>query len=131
MNQKAKILIVDDEQIILDMYGVAFEVAGMHVYKADNAEEGLKIALAEKPDIIYTDIVMPDKDGFWLLREIKKNHGSETASIPVIMLTNMDDPDTRKTCCDLGCLFYLVKPNHIPSNLVAMAKEILTAKKLK
>ena len=71
---------------------------------------------------------MPGKDGFWLLENVKKNNDKELARIPVVMLTNMDDSESRKTCCELGCLYYLVKPNHIPSNLVEMAKEILVAK---
>lgn len=126
---KAKILIVDDEVLILEMYAAKMRKIGDKVFTAESAIKGLEIAEKEKPDIIFVDIIMPVKDGFWLLEQIKRHQDKSIAQIPVIMLTNLDDPTSRLKCCKLGCLYYLVKPQHTPSQIAQIIKDVLAVKK--
>ncbi|MFH1661483.1 MAG: response regulator [Candidatus Falkowbacteria bacterium] len=126
---KSKILLVDDEKTILEMYSIRLNQEGFKVFTADSAQNGMEIINKEKPDLVFADIVMPKKDGFWLLGKIKKHKDEKISETPVIMLTNMDDPDSRKKCCNLGCLYFLVKPRYSPSKLVEMIEDILTVKK--
>lgn len=128
-NTESKIVIIDDEPMILQMYAMKCEQMGLKPFTSTKAEEGLDIIEREKPDMIFLDIIMPEHDGFWLLEIIKTHNDKEISSIPVIMLTNLDDPQTRKRCSVLGCLYYLVKPFHTPSQIGALIKDILAAQK--
>lgn len=127
--KKAKVLLVDDEEIILDMYALKFKKCGYDTFITKSAREGLAIAEKEAPDIIFTDIVMPDKDGFWFLKKIKTHRDPKISSIPVVMLTNMDDPDSRRKCTELGCLYFFVKPLHTPAELAEIIKNVLEVKR--
>ena len=126
---QAKVLIVDDERIILEMYAVKLKKFGYQVFTAELAINGLEIVEKEKPDVVLVDIVMPTKDGFWLLESIKKHQDKSISQIPVIMLTNLDDSDSRLKCCQLGCLYYLVKPQHTPLQLSQLIKDVVSVKK--
>jgi len=126
---QAKVLIVDDERIILEMYAVKLRRMGYQVFTAESAINGLEIIEKEKPDIVFVDIIMPTNDGFWLLERVKKHQDKSIAQIPVIMLTNLDDAGSRLKCCQLGCLYYLVKPQHTPLQLSQLVKDVLSVKK--
>ncbi len=82
---KQKILVVEDEPGITDMLTLTLEQAGYRVITAVNGAEGLKKAVADRPDLIVTDVLMPVLDGFQFYKELKKNKW--TSSIPVIILT--------------------------------------------
>jgi len=124
---KYKILIVDDEEIILDMYEAKFKSDGFTVFKASNGQEGLAVAKKEKPDIILTDIVMPKFGGFYLLKNIKNN--PELKNIPVITLSNADDANHRQKACELGTLYYLVKSECLPKDIANITQEVLAIKR--
>ena len=119
-----KILIVDDEEIISDMYKIKFKKEGYEVFTARNGTQGLILAHQEKPDIILTDLVMPKYDGFYPLKHIKND--PELKHIPVITLSNLDDSQKRKKACELGAIYYLVKSEFLPKEVVGIIKEILS-----
>jgi two-component system alkaline phosphatase synthesis response regulator PhoP len=123
---KDKILIVDDEELILGMYKIKLEKEGYEVITARNGEEGFIAARAQKPNLILTDIMMPKYDGFYLLKKIKSN--SELKDIPVITLSNLNDSYKRQKACELGTLYFLVKSEFLPKDVADIIKEVLTIK---
>jgi len=87
MQHKAKILLVDDDQDLLEATRVVLETK-YEVITADNGDDGLKKVLEERPDLIILDVVMPGKDGFEVCRELKENpHYHFFSKIPVLLLT--------------------------------------------
>lgn len=123
---KHKIIIIDDEQLILDMYQAKLEQEGMKVLTADGAEQGFELIKKEKPDLALIDLVMPKKDGFYLIEKIKNDN--KLSCIPIIVLTNLDSPGMRKKACTLGVLFFLVKPHFMPSQIAEIINEVLSVK---
>lgn len=117
-----KILIVEDEQTLLKMIRVIFEVAGFEVLTAINGEEALA-QMDKKPVIVLLDILMPGEDGIETLRKIKAMEGSE--NIPVIMLTNFNDPEKINEAKSAGAVDYLVKSNYDVDEVVDRVKTAL------
>lgn len=120
----AKILLVDDDPLMVRMYQTKFELDGNQVSVAGNGEECLSKIGSFKPDLILLDIMMPVMDGLNTLKKLKEN--SETKSIPVILLTNVSgsESDTNRGL-ELGAVAYLVKANYTPKEVVQKVKEIL------
>ena len=125
--QNFKICIIDDEPLIIDMYRIKLEASGFKVVSAVDGAEGFNIIKREHPDLALVDIIMPDNDGFQLIKKLKKDQILK--KIPIIVLTNLDGPEIRKEASRLGVLFFLVKPHFMPSQVVKIIKEALTAKK--
>ena len=103
---KKKILIIDDEPDFLSVLRVRLEANDYEVIEASDGEEGLKKAEAEKPDVILVDIIMPKKDGYTLVRELK--YKETTKSIPIIVMTAK--PDMKDLFEIEGFKDYVVKP---------------------
>ncbi|MFH0951640.1 MAG: response regulator [Patescibacteria group bacterium] len=120
MTDKIKVLIVEDEKMLADMYKTKFEMDGFTAIQALNGQAGLDAAKADKPDIILLDIIMPKLDGFVVLQELKKD--PKTKNIPVILLTNLGQEDDIKKGKSLGANDYFVKANHSPAEVVAKVK---------
>ena len=102
------ILVIDDEQELLD---VVKELLERHLYRvltAASGREGLDLLRKEKVHLILLDIVMPKMSGFEVLSELKRN--SETASIPVVMLTARMETGMILEARQLGAQDYIVKP---------------------
>lgn len=106
MAAKRTILIVDDEIDFVNMIKIRLESKDYRVIGANDGQEGLKKAQKEKPDAILLDILMPGKDGYTMMRELKLNE--DTKDIPVIVVT------AKTGMSDLfeleGVEDYLVKP---------------------
>jgi adenylate cyclase len=81
----AKVLVVDDDPVIIKLLQVNFEMEGYDVIAAANGEEGLAMARSEAPDIVVSDVMMPKMDGLQLAAEMKAD--AELAAIPVILLS--------------------------------------------
>ena len=120
-NGKKTILLVDDDTMISSMYGTKFEQANFEVLMADNGADGLELALANKPDLILLDIIMPQLDGFAVLERLKMS--AKTKNIPVILLTNLGTEEDIKKGEELGAKDYLVKANLTPSEVLDKVKK--------
>ena len=118
-----KILIVEDEKILAEMYRDKFIEAGFEVSATFEAKEGLKLAKKEKPDLIVLDILLPRENGVYFLTELKND--LEISSIPVVVFSNFDDPETKRTALRLGVKDYLIKTNYTPKEIVAKIKNYL------
>lgn len=118
-----KILIIEDEKVLFEMYREKFENAGYGVMTSKECEEGLELAKKEKPDLILLDILLPKKSGIDFLREWRKNPA--ISSITVVAFSNYDDPATKKEAYELGVQDYLIKTNFTPKQIVEKIGEYL------
>lgn len=119
---KKSVLVVDDQPHIVRLIQVNLEKEGFQVTTAGDGVEGLQKVREIRPDLVILDVIMPRKDGFEVLRDIKSD--PELLDIPVIMLTvkthNADIVEGLKE----GAEMYLPKPFH-PKELVALVKRVL------
>ncbi len=123
-NEKLKILIVDDDQFLLDMYTIKFKEKGFHTEAAFGSVSALnKLQDGQHFDLIITDIVMPSMDGFELLEKIKKDKLAEGTKI--IILSNLGQPSDIEKGTKLGADGYIVKANATPSEMVERVVEIM------
>lgn len=122
-DQSIKVLIAEDEDILRRMYVTKFKAEGFEVFEAINGEEGFKLAMEKKPDIILLDIIMPLADGFSTLRKIKAEE--KIKNIPVLMLTNLAQESDIEEGKKLGASDYLVKSNLTPLQVVEKIRETL------
>lgn len=118
-----KILIVEDEKILGEMYRDKFSQAGFEVVWAGSAEEGLRYLSKEKPDLILLDILLPRENGVAFLTKIKEK--KNLSSIPVLAFSNYDDPTTKKEALRLGAKEYLIKTDYTPQGIIEKVKSYL------
>jgi DNA-binding response OmpR family regulator len=93
------------------------------VHLAFTSDEGLNLAKKEKPDLILLDILLPGKDGISFLKWLKNE--PEISSIPVVVISNYDDPRAKKEAFELGIKEYLLKTDYTPQQLVEKIKKYL------
>lgn len=129
MSSKQRILLIEDDKMLLDMYAGKFIREGYEIMTAENGSEGLKLAKEQKPDLILLDIILPKLDGFSALKEIRKDETIKNT--PVILLTNLgQDQDIQKGKA-LGADDYFVKANHTPTEVVEKVRTLLSRPKKK
>ncbi|RMD58846.1 response regulator [Candidatus Parcubacteria bacterium] len=120
---KAKILLAEDDRFISLAYKDGLSRAGFEVVHAQDGEEAILKIKKEKPDLILLDLIMPDVNGFEVLKEIKQD--KELSKIPVIILSNLgQDADIEKGK-KLGAADYLIKANVSISEVVEKIKQFL------
>lgn len=117
------ILLIEDDSLLLKMYKTKLEKEGFQVLAAEDGQKGLKMALEEKVDFILLDIMMPKISGLDLLTKLRQNPKGK--NIPVIVLSNLAQPEKSKKALDLGAKEFLVKANFTPSQVVAKVKQYL------
>jgi len=125
MDQKKKILLIEDDKFLLKLYSDKLNREGFEVSMAITGEEGLGKVAAEKPDLVLLDIILPQKNGFDILSEIKLN--SATKNIPVIILTNLGQDSDIKTGFELGAVDYLVKTDFSITKLPEIVRKYLAS----
>jgi DNA-binding response OmpR family regulator len=118
-----KILFVEDEPSLQKAVSEVFIQEGFEVLSAPDGEEGLKITKEENPDLILLDLILPKKDGFEVLKELKADE--KLKDIPVIVLTNLEGIGDVEKALSLGAKTYLVKANYELEDLLKMVKEHL------
>ncbi len=120
MTEPHRVLIVEDEEGLLDGLAHNFRFEGYEVLTARNGAEGLKLALKQKPDVVVLDIMLPEKDGFTVLKELRQRH----RDIPVLVMTARNfEADVLKGF-DLGADDYVTKPFGI-KELMARVKRLI------
>ncbi len=125
-DNKAKILLIEDDPFLLGMYSQKFELEGFEVVMASNGKDGLEIAKKEKPDLILLDVLIPHLNGFNVLKKLKES--KETSEIPVVILTNLSQQEEVKQGLSMGAEEYLIKAHHVPSEIVEKVRDVLTKK---
>ncbi|KPJ56726.1 hypothetical protein AMJ49_04185 [Parcubacteria bacterium DG_74_2] len=120
-----RILLIEDEKILLEMYKDKFSEQGFSIIPALEAKQALALVKKEKIDLIILDILLPAENGVYFLRELRKNKNPKISSIPVIIFSNLDDPDIEREARKLGIEEYLLKTDYTPNGIVKKIKEHL------
>jgi len=126
MDETKKVLIIDDNAVARDSLESAFKKAEFDVVSAGDGEEGLKLALETKPDVILLDLIMPKMGGLELLSKIKQDNWGKT--VRVVILTNREDNETIAKAVQEGGYEYLLKSQWTDDGIVEYIKKKLGAK---
>lgn len=118
-----KVLIVDDDEFLLEMYALKFKESGFDVETAVNGEDAIKKAKSINPDIILMDVVMPKMDGFDLLRNIKSENIAPNAI--TLILTNLGQKEDMERGIKLGAHDYIIKAHFTPSEVVRRVESLI------
>jgi len=119
---KQKILIIDDDPFILEIYVLKFKEEGFQIEAAKDGKEGLKKIKEYEPDIILLDAVMPLMDGFDVIRSLKKE--GVAANAKIVLLTNLGQKDDVERGMKLGAHDYIIKAHFTPSEVVEKVKNL-------
>ena len=117
-----KVLIIDDDPFIVDMYVIKLKDEHFDIETAHNGKEGLEKIKEYKPDVVLLDIVMPVLDGFGVLEALQKEPGR---TYKIILLTNLGQKEDVERGMHLGGNDYLVKAHFTPSEVVTKIKDLL------
>ena len=122
-----RVLIVEDEEFLLRAVKDNLESEGYAVTTAADGEEAMERIRKERPDLILLDLLMPKRDGFYVLEEVKKN--PEWKLIPIIVLSNLGGDVEIKKALDMGADDYFVKSQHPIEEVIAKVKEYLSGQR--
>lgn len=125
MNEKSRIriVLVEDDDILSSLYDEALCMMGFSVGVAKTGQEALRIIDQNDPNLVILDIVMPDGDGFFVLKKLKDN--PKTKNIPVIIHTNLYNDSDKAETLRLGAKEYVVKTEVTPKQLAEIVKKYL------
>ena len=118
-NQMEKILVVDDEAAVRRILQTRLSMVGYEVVIAADGEQALEVFAAEQPDLVVLDVMMPNGDGYFTCKELRKE-----SNVPIIMLTALGDVADRITGLQIGADDYIVKP-FSPKELEARIHTVL------
>ncbi len=113
------VLVIDDDAAITELMSMLLKTFGFEVLTTNIGEEGIRIAREANPNVILLDLMMPDLDGWQVCKEIRK-----TSTVPILILSAINDPRMVASVLDVGADDFLVKP--VPSGvLVANIKKLI------
>lgn len=120
-----KILLVEDDQELVQMYKKKLEIEGYETSTAADGEEGLKAAHEKKPDLILLDIAMPKMDGITMMKKLRTQE-PWGKTVPIIILTNMSlSDDILNAVVQNEPSYYILKADYTPAGVVDKIKSIL------
>ena len=122
-NEKRKVLMIEEDRFLRKVYRDKLSKLGFEFLEAINGEEGLNKIIADKPDLVLLDLILPKKNGFDVLIDMKGNKNTE--NIPVIILSNLGQESDIKRGLSLGAKDYLVKTEVSLSQVVDKIREQL------
>ena len=114
-----KILIIEDDKVLSRAISIALKDAGLEVITAFDGKEGIEKADSENPDLILLDLVMPKMSGEEVLKKIRAK-----STIPIIISTVKEDPETIARCLDLGASGYFTKSAYSLGDIVKKVKDM-------
>ncbi|NTW26950.1 MAG: response regulator [Candidatus Moranbacteria bacterium] len=121
-----KLLIIEDDLVLQKALSEYLIAEGFNVLSAGDGETGVQMALGELPDLILLDIVLPKKDGYTVLTEVRANEA--TKHVPIVLLTNLGSISDVEKAIELGATTYLVKADYKLEEVMMKVKEILNIK---
>lgn len=119
----SKILIVEDDLNLIELYAIVFKKHGYEVAMAYDGVSGLELAGSVKPSVILLDMMMPLLNGLEVLEQLKLH--DHTKDIPVIILTNIIDSIVEEQARKIGVSKYLLKSQYLPEELVEIVKNVI------
>ena len=123
MSINKKVLIIDNDVTLLEMYAERLRLDGFEVLSTSDSEEGVKLATELKPHIVLLDVMMPKMDGFQTIEKLKANEA--TRSIPVIFLTALIQDAMRDKGIRAGATDFIVKSETMPGEVINKIKKII------
>ena len=117
------ILIVEDEEFLIRALKDNLEAEGWSVDTAFNGDEAMEVIRKKRPDLILLDLLMPKRDGFYVIEEVKKN--PEWRLIPIVVLSNLGGDAEIKKALEMGADDYFVKSQHPIEEVIEKVKEYL------
>jgi two-component system, chemotaxis family, response regulator WspR len=124
---KKRILIVEDDSFVAEVYFAKLTEMGYEAILAQNGEEGLENLKKDKIDLILLDILMPIMNGMEMLEEIKKNE--DWKNIPVILLTNVGEKESIQKVREMGVKNYLIKSHFTPAEVIEKIESVFKENK--
>ena len=118
-----KILIVEDELFIAEMYKIKFESYGHEVVIAHDGEEGIQVASKFMPDLVLLDLMMPHKDGYQTLKELREDE--RTKLLKVFILSNLGQKEEIDKGIELGADGFFVKAHLTPTQLLEKVNKLI------
>lgn len=123
---KKKLLIIEDEPVLNKALQDFMTAEGFEVATAIDGEEGIRKVFSEMPDLILLDIMLPKKDGYEVIKEIKADE--KIKNIPIILLTNLGSVNDVEKAIELGATTYLVKADYKLEEVMQKIKSVLGMK---
>ncbi|MBU2575941.1 response regulator [Patescibacteria group bacterium] len=122
-SKKYTILLAEDDQFLQRMYAAKLESSGFNVVLASDGQEAIDKAEKTNPDVALVDILMPKKDGFDVLRELREK--DKFKDLPIIILTNLGELEDIKRAKELGSNEYIIKSHFLPSEVISVVKKYI------
>ena len=119
-----KILLIEDEQALRELYRDWLLLDGYEVIEATDGVAGVEAIFHQHPALVVLDIMLPKKDGFEVLKEIRRN--PKTRNLPVLILTSLDQGFEKQQGSKLGANLYIVKTDLSPDRLQSAVRDLLT-----
>lgn len=123
MSMSKKILLIEDDAVLLKAVSEALGKDGFEVLTAIDGDTGIKSIEESNPDLVILDIILPKKNGYEIMEYIKLR--PELSSIPVVILTNLEGTQDVERMLALGARAFLVKANYTIEEIVEAVKRIL------
>lgn len=124
-NQAKKILLIEDDPLLIDIYGAKLKHAGFEIVVETQGEKALQAVATEKPVVVMLDIVLPHVDGWEILQSIKRS--KEMENVKVMILSNLGQKEEIEKGLKLGADQYLIKAHYTPSQVVEEVKKLIAA----
>lgn len=118
-----KVLFIEDDALIVKIYTARLTKDGYEVFTADNGEDGIKIALEKRPDLVVLDVMMPKVDGFGVLQKLRSD--ANFTKVPILLYSNLAQEEELKRALAMGATEFIVKANISPTELVEKIKKYL------
>jgi len=118
-----KILLVEDDPFLIEIYSTKLKEAGFQVDTAEDGDTALRKVKENLPELMLLDVVLPNFNGWEILRKIKED--KEIKSVKVVILSNLGEKEEIEKGINLGATKYLVKAHYTPSEVITEVKKIL------
>ena len=120
---KQKILIIEDDFFVRDLYARELAREGFETVTATNGEDGLLRVVEDRPDLVLLDIMLPKMSGLDVLKKLKEKE--EIKDIPIVLLTNLGQDSVIREGFSLGAIGYLIKAAYTPTQIIQEVKKFL------
>lgn len=121
--EKQKILVVEDDSFLRELISKKLADNDFEVFQAENGAKALEVAKTESLKIILLDLIIPEKDGFEVLQELKSD--PRTQNIPIVIMSNLGQKEEIQRGLSMGAVDFLVKAHFTPDEILAKVKQIL------
>lgn len=118
-----KILLVEDDPFLIDIYGTKFKESGFELEIVSDGSEVISKAKEMKPDVVVLDIVLPQMDGWEVLKGLREEESLK--DLKIIILSNLGQKEEVEKGIAMGAISYLIKAHYTPSEVVEEIKKII------